>query len=81
MKRLHLFVATVGTVVVAGCASTDRQAAVPDEEKTYVTGSRIPVSSGGGPKGVKATSSRQGIDDMLRKGGSATGGVTGAGGG
>jgi outer membrane murein-binding lipoprotein Lpp len=45
MKRFHLLVAAVGTVLVAGCASTEKQAAVPDEEKTYVTGRRIPERS------------------------------------
>ena len=81
MNRYQLLVATIGTAFVAGCASTDREAAVPDEDKTYVTGSRIPVRDGTGPRDVKSTSSKEGVDDMLRKGGSTTGGTGGRGGG
>jgi hypothetical protein len=77
MNRYHLLVATLGAALVAGCASTDKQAAVDDDDRTYVTGSRLPKHVGGH---VKAITNKQGIDDLLRKGGSSTGGVTGAGG-
>jgi hypothetical protein len=80
MNRYRLLVAAIGTTLLAGCATPDRQAAAQDDEKEYVTGSRIPVKSGTG-RDVKNTSSKEGINDMLRRGGNATGGVTGAGGG
>ena len=67
MNRYQLLVTVVGTAIVAGCASTARQAAVQDDDKTYITGSRIPVHSGTGARDVKAVASRQGIDDMLHR--------------
>ena len=87
MKRYELLVAVLGTAFVAGCASTDKQAAsadgraaVADEEKTYVTGSRIPVRDGRAHRDVKAVTDKQEINNMLRPGGNATGGVLGTGG-
>ena len=87
MNRYELLAAAVGIALVAGCASTDRQAASADgkaaaseDDKTYITGSRIPVRDGRGHRDVKATTDRQEIDMMFRPGGNATGGVTGAGG-
>lgn len=82
MNKHRLLTAAVATALVAGCASTptDKRAAVDDEEKVYVTGSRLPVKSGSNSHDVKAVTSKQGIQDMLRPGGNATGGVTGAGG-
>lgn len=64
MNRYHLLFAVAGTAFVAGCASTEKQAAVQDEDKEYVTGSRIPVRGGTGNATVM---SRQAIDDMMRK--------------
>ena len=80
MNRYQLLVAAVGTAFVAGCASVDKQAAAQDDDKTYVTGSRIPVRGGTGSGSVKATTSRQEIDQMLHKGGNAAGTIPGAGG-
>ncbi len=79
MNRYQLLVAVVGATFVAACASADKQTTAQDEDKSYVTGSRIPVH-GTGARDVKGTTSRQGIDDLLHKGGNATGGVGGAGG-
>lgn len=46
----------VGTLglVAAGCASPDTQTAEPREDKTYVTGSRIPVRDGSTSASVKS---------------------------
>jgi hypothetical protein len=63
MNRYHLLFAVAGAAF--GCASADKQATVQDEDKEYVTGSRIPVRAGTG--NATATSSRQAIDDMMRK--------------
>ena len=80
MNGRALLVAAVGIAFAAGCATTERQAATDDDDKVYVTGSRIPVKEGKGSQSVQSTATRQGIDDMLRKPGNATGGVMGAGG-
>lgn len=87
MNRYELLVAAVGIAVVAGCASTGRQAASADgkataseDDKTYITGSRLPVRDGRAARDVKTTTDRQEINTMFRPGGNATGGVTGAGG-
>ena len=82
MNVYPLLVAAVGIALVAGCASTStgKQAAADDQEREYVTGSRIPVR-GAPTSDVKAVTSKEGIQDMVRpRGGNATGGVTGAGG-
>jgi hypothetical protein len=74
-----LLVAAAGIASAAGCATTERQAAVDDDDKVYVTGSRIPVKDGKGHQSVQSTATRQGIEDMLRKPGNVTGGVPGGG--
>lgn len=80
MNRHGLIIAAgVAATLAAGCASTDNQKRVSEDEKTYVTGSRIPVKESPNT-GVKAITDRQSIEDMVRPRG-ATGGVVGAGGG
>jgi PBP1b-binding outer membrane lipoprotein LpoB len=70
MNRSDLLFVAVCALLLAGCASTDKkQSAADDDEKTYVTGSRIPVKD---RSAVNATTDRKAIDDMFRKG--ATGG-------
>jgi len=64
MNRCYLLFAIAGTALVVGCASAGKQAAVEDDDKEYVTGSRIPVKAGTGR--ASATTSRAQIDDMLR---------------
>jgi len=69
--------AAVLGAALAGCATTNKQAsAQPDEEKTYVTGSRLPARNGGA-SGTKVISDKSEINKMMTKGGNATGGVTG----
>ena len=79
MNGYPLLAAAVGIALVAGCASTSTvdRSALDDEEKSYVTGSRIPVR-GNPTHDVKSVSTREGIQDMMRPVGNATGGVTGA---
>ena len=73
------FVATaMFAVAVAGCATTGRQAAAePDEDQTYVTGSRLPGRNGA-TGATKTISDKDSINRMMNKGGNAVGGVTGA---
>jgi hypothetical protein len=78
MNARALLVAAAGIVFAAGCATTEKQAAVDDDDRVYVTGSRIPVKEGKGHQSVQSTATKQGINDMLRKPGNATGGVGGA---
>jgi hypothetical protein len=47
MNRYHLLVAILGAALVAGCASTDKRAAVDDDDKTYVTAAAYPSTSEG----------------------------------
>ncbi len=79
MNGYPLLVAAVGIALVAGCASTstDKRADLDDQDREYRTGSRIPVR-GNPTSDVKTVNTREGIDDMMRRGGNATGGVTGA---
>ena len=78
MNRIHLLVAVLGIAFVSGCASTDKQAALQDDDKTYVTGSRIPVKDTSHPN-VSAVTDKKDINEMMHRGGNATGGVQGAG--
>jgi hypothetical protein len=55
--------AIVTALVVAGCASTNRDTPSFDDDKVYVTGSRIPVRD---RSTVLTTSDRNAIDDMMR---------------
>ena len=65
-------------LLAAGCATNGNQATVASEDKEYVTGSRIPIKNND-KSGARATSDRNTIDDMLRRGGNATGGTGGGG--
>jgi hypothetical protein len=68
MIRFGLFIAAVFAATLAGgCAAPNgTQKAADDEEKVYVTGSRIPVKDKvHGP--VTAVSDRKSIEDMVRR--------------
>ena len=80
MIRFGLIIAAAFAATLAGgCAAPNgTQRAADDEDKVYVTGSRIPVKESP-HTGVKAMTDRRAIEDMMRPGG-ATGGVVGAGG-
>lgn len=58
----------VAAAYVAACATVDPQPpASSQDDKAYVTGSRIPVKSGGGSgREVQSIESRPGIDAMTR---------------
>ena len=64
MNRYCLLLAVAGTAFIVGCASADKKAESPDDDKDFVTGSRLPVKAGTGH--AATTTTRQGIDDMLR---------------
>ena len=78
MNRHGLIIAAaVAATFAAGCASTNTQNATTDDEKVYVTGSRIAVKDRVHGN-VGATTDQNAIRDMMRP--AATGGVMGAGG-
>ncbi|HUH94501.1 MAG TPA: hypothetical protein VL742_15330 [Casimicrobiaceae bacterium] len=58
----------VAAASVAACATVDPQpSASSQDDKAYVTGSRIPVKSGAGAgREVQSIENRQGIDAMTR---------------
>jgi hypothetical protein len=63
MKR-YVFLAALGATLMAGCSTNNtRTAAIDDDDKTYVTGSRIPVKDG---SSAKSTSDKKDIDDMTK---------------
>ena len=83
MYRRELFIAAVAAALVSGCATPTNQSAQNNDpdDKTYVTGSRIPVKDNGSQAAAAARAANnpdKGIVDQLRRGGASVGGVTGA---
>jgi hypothetical protein len=68
MNRYDLLLATLATTFVAGCATAPTPVPVSQDDKTYVTGSRLPARDGDSSSTVNSTSSKQGIDDMMQRG-------------
>ncbi len=71
MKQ-YLVLAALGAVLVAGCATNNTKTAsaatADDDEKVTVTGSRIPRSDRNAA-GLKGTSDKNSISDMMRPSG------------
>ena len=85
MNRRELFIVAVAAGLISGCATPNTQTAqtTDPDDKTYITGSRLPVKDNGAQKAAAeraANNPDKGIKDQLMRGGGATGGVTGAGG-
>ena len=69
MNRCDLLLAALAATFVAGCASvTNQAAAVPQDEKTHVTGTRLPARDGTTSATVNSTENKQGITDMMQRG-------------
>ena len=68
MNRYNLLAAAIAVLLVAGCASVATQTSEPQQDKTYVTGSRLPARDGGASADVKSIGNKQGIDDMMQRG-------------
>jgi len=68
MNRYQLLFATAAASFVAGCATAPTPAPVSQDDKTYVTGSRLPAREGDTSATVNSTSNKQTIDDMMRRG-------------
>ncbi len=72
MNRHGLMIAAACAAVIAsGCATSTGSQKADDEEKTYVTGSRIPVKNGNVQGTVSVNADRKSIDDMVRRPGTA----------
>lgn len=70
MNRSTLLLATIAATFVAGCASTPitNPAATAQDDKTAVTGSRLPARDRDSSSSVKSIENKQGIDDMMHRG-------------
>ena len=83
MYRRELVIAAIAAGLISGCATTNKpnaQSTDPDD-KTYVTGSRIPMKDNGSQAAAAARAASnpdKGIQDQLKRGGVGVGGVTGA---
>jgi hypothetical protein len=63
LKRF-VFLAVLGAMLAAGCSTNNtKSSATDDDDKTYVTGSRLPVKDGSTSKSM---SNKQDIDDMTK---------------
>ena len=69
MNRYNLLLATIAATFVAGCASTPiTQPAESQDDKTHVTGTRLPTRDRDSSASVKSIENKQGIDDMMQRG-------------
>ena len=66
MNRCNLLATMIALTFIAGCASVNTSTADSGDGGSVVTGSRIPVRSGGATSDVKTIKSKEGIDDMMR---------------
>jgi hypothetical protein len=74
MNRYSLLAAAIATALAAGCATPPAPPGGAPDDKTYVTGSRLPSRDADSP--VNANSNKQDIQDMMNRPnpGAATGG-------
>ena len=80
MNRYGLLAAAVGAVALVACTSVETQQQQSGEnkpDKTYVTGSRIPVREGSTSASVRSVESKQGVDDMMQNRGAIGAGPKG----
>jgi len=69
MNRYNAILAAVAAAVVAACATPNpnpQVAAESQDDKNYVTGSRLPVRHGGTTADVKAVAGKDAMDEMRR---------------
>ena len=69
MNRYNMIVAAVAVAVVAACATPNPQAPQApqaQDDKGYVTGSRLPVRNGGTTADVKGISGKDAMDELRR---------------
>jgi hypothetical protein len=69
MNRYKMVLAAVAVTVAAACATPNppnQQASQPQDDKGYVTGSRLPTRNGGTTADVKGISGRDAMEEMRR---------------
>ncbi len=72
MNRYVLVPALVAAASIVACAAVEPQQSAATgssevrHEKTYVTGSRIPVRDSTGSAEVRSIQSKEGVDDMMQ---------------
>ena len=69
MNRYNMVLAAVAVIVAAACATPnppDQQAQQSQDDKGYVTGSRLPTRNGGTTADVKGVSGKDAMDAMRR---------------
>ena len=72
MNRYKMVLAAVAITVAAACATPNppnQQASQPQDDKGYVTGSRLPVRDNSTSANVKGITDKRSIDDMVRPSG------------
>jgi hypothetical protein len=70
MNRYDVILAAVAVTALFGCATTpNSQMAESQDDKAYVTGSRLPVRDNSTSADVKGAGSKRDIDAMMRPGG------------
>ena len=69
MNRYNMILAAVAVTALFGCATAPNpQVAESQDDKAYVTGSRLPVRDGSTSANVKGITNKDSIDDMLNRG-------------
>ena len=70
MNPYNVILAVVAATAVFGCATTTPpQAAESPDDKSYVTGSRLPVRDNSTTANVKGVTDKRSIDSMMTPGG------------
>ena len=70
MNRYFVLTAVIAAAALVSCATPEPQQTSQTHEKsdkTYTTGSRIPVRDGGGSGYVNSVDSKEGVGDMMQK--------------
>jgi len=72
VNRYCVFAAVIAAASLVSCATADPQTADPQHaaqtrDKTYTTGSRIPVRDGSGSAYVNSVDNKEGVGDIMQK--------------
>ena len=67
MNRYCVFAAVIAAASLVSCATAEPQQAAQTRDKTYTTGSRIPVRDSSGSAYVNSVDNKEGVGDMMQK--------------
>jgi len=71
VNRYCLLSAMIVAAAMVACTTVEPQQTSENKpDKTYVTGSRIPVHESSGSASVRSVDNKQGVDDMMQNRGS-----------